>query len=151
MSEPWVGALKGQFEAIEARLGTASQPADREALKRDIIALFKRVDTALGDLQIKEEIRGLVERYKEVSAAPARRPRGIPGQEPPLHHDHLGASTYIEKGWSLISLGDPPGAIQALEGALELSPGDPQAPRCSAGPRCWTSSTTTRWARFRGC
>ena len=70
MSEPWVGALKGQFEAIEARLGTASQPADREALKRDIIALFKRVDTALADLgQMKEDIRGLVERYKQGTAA----------------------------------------------------------------------------------
>jgi tetratricopeptide (TPR) repeat protein len=33
----------------------------------------------------------------------------------------------MEKGWSLISLGDPAGAIQALDRALELAPGDPQA------------------------
>ena len=44
-----------------------------------------------------------------------------------MHHDLLGASTYIDKGWSLISLGDPQGAIQALDRALELAPGDPQA------------------------
>ena len=41
--------------------------------------------------------------------------------------DHLGASTYIEKGWSLISLGDHAGAIQSLSRALQLAPGDTQA------------------------
>ena len=47
MSEPWLTALRVQFQAIEARLGTTAEPADREALKRDIIALFKQVDAAL--------------------------------------------------------------------------------------------------------
>ena len=41
--------------------------------------------------------------------------------------DHIGASTFIEKGWSLISLGDHAGAIQALTKALQLSPGETQA------------------------
>jgi tetratricopeptide (TPR) repeat protein len=41
--------------------------------------------------------------------------------------DHIGASTFIQKGWSLISLGDYPGAVQALTKALTLSPGDTQA------------------------
>ena len=44
-----------------------------------------------------------------------------------VHADHLGASTFIEKGWSKISLGDYEGAEQALRKALELSPNDPQA------------------------
>ena len=46
---------------------------------------------------------------------------------PAVHADHLGASTYIEKGWSLISLGDYGSAIQALEKALTLSPGAVEA------------------------
>ena len=33
---------------IEARLGTPASRRDREALKRDIIALFKRVDARAG-------------------------------------------------------------------------------------------------------
>src|SRR4029079_9302671 len=91
-------------------------------VKRRIIGLFKRVDGALTELSdLKEEIRGLVDRYKESASDAGAAP------VPQLHRDHLGASTYIEKGWSLISLGDPPGAIQALNRALELSPGDPQA------------------------
>lgn len=128
-TESIVAPLRAEFQAITALLAAPATPDSPEEAKRRIIALFKLVDGALGDLALlKEEIRGLVERYKEVSAdQAAARARGIPGQQPQLHHDHLGASTYIEKGWSLISLGDPPGAIQALTRALELAPGDPQA------------------------
>ena len=128
MSEPWLTALRVQFQAIETRLGTTAQPGDREELKRDIIALFKRVDAALGDLgQIKEDIRGLVERYKQGAAAEVATAPQFTGARPAVHADHLGASTYIEKGWSLISLGDYAGAIQSLEKALTLSPGEIQA------------------------
>jgi tetratricopeptide (TPR) repeat protein len=128
MTEPLVGTLRDQYEAIEARLGTAGQPADREAVKRDIIALFKRVDSALADLgQMKEDIRGLVERYKQGGAASGASAPQFTGARPAVQADHLGASTYIEKGWSLISLGDYAGAIQSLEKALALSPGEIQA------------------------
>jgi tetratricopeptide (TPR) repeat protein len=128
VSEPWLTALRTQFQAIETRLGTTAEPGDREALKRDIIALFKRVDAALGDLgQMKEGIRGLVERYKQGAAAEVATAPQFTGARPAVHADHLGASTYIEKGWSLISLGDYAGAIQSLEKALALSPGEIQA------------------------
>jgi len=126
MSEQWLTALRGQYQAIESRLG-AVQPADREWVKRDIIALFKRVDTALADLgQMKEDIRGLVERYKQGASAEVGAAPQFTGARPAIHADHLGASTYIEKGWSLISLGDYAGAIQSLDKALSLSPGEVQ-------------------------
>ena len=128
MSEPLVADLKGRFQEIEARLGTAAEPAERQAVKREIIALFKRVDGALTDLgQIKEDIRGLVERYKQGAAAEAAPAPQFTGARPAVHADHLGASTYIEKGWSLISLGDYAGAILSLEKALTLAPGEIQA------------------------
>jgi tetratricopeptide (TPR) repeat protein len=127
--EPWLRALREEFTAIGARLDATPSGADRAAVKRDIIAYFKRVDGALGELtQLKEEIRGLVERYKqqagEGSGSPAPE---FTGARPVVQADHLGASTYIEKGWSLISLGDYPGAIQALERALSLAPDEVQA------------------------
>jgi tetratricopeptide (TPR) repeat protein len=132
MSEQWLAALRGQFQEIEGRLAAgaaAGQPAEREALKRDIIALFKRVDASLTDLtQMKEDIRGLVDRFKQAGVAAESAPAPqFTGSRPAVHADHLGASTYIEKGWSLISLGDYAGAIQALEKALSLSPGAVQA------------------------
>lgn len=116
--------LRARFDAISARLADPAAAGDRDALKRDIVGLFKHVDGALADLtQLKEEIRGLVERYKQVAAASPLQP--VPqftGDRPTVHADHIGASTFIEKGWSLISLGDHAGAIQALTRALELSP-----------------------------
>jgi tetratricopeptide (TPR) repeat protein len=41
--------------------------------------------------------------------------------------DHLGASTFIEKGWSRLSLNDAAGAEAALRRALELAPGSADA------------------------
>jgi tetratricopeptide (TPR) repeat protein len=62
------------------------------------------------------------------AATPVAAPPPQLSSEPPaVHADHLGASTYIEKGWSLISLGDHVAAIAALNRALELAPGDTQA------------------------
>jgi tetratricopeptide (TPR) repeat protein len=120
-----VKPFRDRFRELEQRLDAAPAGAERETLKRDIIDFFKRVDGALGELgQIKEDIRGLVDRYKQLGTA-AEGPQApqFTGQRPGVQADHLNASTFIEKGWSLISLGDYAGAIQALEKALALSPG----------------------------
>jgi tetratricopeptide (TPR) repeat protein len=124
-----VPALKARYQELSDRLDRVGNAAEREAVKREIIAYFKQVDGALSDLtQLKEEIRALVERYKQgaVDADTAQAPQ-FTGARPMIHADHLGASTFIEKGWSLISLGDYAGAIQSLGKALTLSPGDVQA------------------------
>jgi tetratricopeptide (TPR) repeat protein len=134
MSDSPVTALKGQYQELEGRLNAAQDAAARELVKREIIALFKRVDGALTELgQLKDGIRGLAERYKQLNSADGSAPAGpapapqFTGARPAVQADHLGASTFIEKGWSLISLGDYGGAIQALEKALQLSPGEIQA------------------------
>src|SRR5690606_39828110 len=122
-------AYRARYREIESRLEAAATSQDRERVKREIIGLFKGVDASLAELgQIKEEIRLLVDRYKQAmaAAAPAQAPQ-FTGARPAVHEDHIGASTFIEKGWSLISLGDYPGAIQALTRAIELSPGAIQA------------------------
>ena len=134
MSESLLGGLKDQYQELEGRLNAAQDPASRETVKRELIALFKRVDGALNELgQLKDGIRGLAERYKQLNnsaggaaAGPAPAPQ-FTGARPAVQADHLGASTFIEKGWSLISLGDHAGAIQSLEKALQLSPGEIQA------------------------
>jgi tetratricopeptide (TPR) repeat protein len=134
MNESLLAGLKSQYLEIEGRLGAAEDVQAREAVKREIIALFKRVDSALTELgQLKDGMRGLAERYKQMNNAAGAAPSGpapapqFTGARPAVQADHLGASTFIEKGWSLISLGDYAGAIQALEKALALSPGTVQA------------------------
>jgi tetratricopeptide (TPR) repeat protein len=125
--DPLTVSFRAEFQSISAALEGTPDTRARDDAKRRIIGLFKRVDAMLGELtQIKEEIRGLVDRYKQLATEEGSLP-ALAGSEPQLRRDHLGASTFVEKGWSLISLGDPAGAIQALTRALELSPGDLQA------------------------
>lgn len=128
MSDPIVGPLRATYSEIAKKLDDPRAAEQRDHLKKDIIALFKTVDQAITDLSsLKEEIRVLVDRYKQLA-------QGESGDQAPqftgavpVMADHIGASTFIQKGWSLISLGDYAGAVQALAKALTLSPGDTQA------------------------
>jgi len=124
-----IRALRAEYDAIARKLDTAAAGPEREAVKREIVAYFKQVDSLISELgELKEEVRKLVDRYKQLatSTAEASAPE-FTGTRPAVHADHIGASTFIEKGWSLISLGDHGGAIQALQKALQLSPGETQA------------------------
>ncbi len=129
MTQSIVSSLRKTYEDIARCLDSEHGADDRERVKRDIIALFKTVDQTITDLSsLKEDIRVLVDRFKQLvqEDAGGQAPQ-FTGSAPLLHADHIGASTFIEKGWSLISLGDYPGAIQALGKALSLSPGNVQA------------------------
>src|SRR3989454_12845712 len=65
-------ALRSQYEEIARRLETVTGGAEREAVKREIIAYFKRVDSLIGELSaLKEEVRKLVDRFKQVAASTA--------------------------------------------------------------------------------
>ena len=120
--------LRQEYDDISARLKDVSSGPERDMVKRDIIGLFKKVDHSIAALTaLKEDIRILVDAYKELAATQSGDQAPQFTGAVPLVEDHLGASTYIEKGWSLISLGDYDGAIQALTKALELSPEDIQA------------------------
>jgi tetratricopeptide (TPR) repeat protein len=130
MADDGLTGLRIRYAAIDKRLeGAPNQTGDRAALKNEIIALFKTVEQQITDLTaLKDDIRRLVEKYKALqqAAAPTVAPQ-FTGEAPVVHADHIGASTFIEKGWSRISLGDYDGAEAALLKALELSPNDPQS------------------------
>jgi tetratricopeptide (TPR) repeat protein len=118
--------FRQRFTQIDARLGAATV-VERDALKADIVALFKAVDAEVAELTaLREAVKGLVDRWK---ALPESRPSLAPqfAADRPIVADHLGASTFIEKGWSRISTGDYVGAEEALNRALALAPEDPQS------------------------
>jgi tetratricopeptide (TPR) repeat protein len=130
MPEPSLVALRVEYDQIARRLETVGAGlAEREGVKHEIIGFFKRVDGLIGEMtQLKDDIRQLVDKYKQLTASTAEGTAPeFTGTRPRVHADHIGASTFIEKGWSLISLGDQAGAIQALQKALQLSPGETQA------------------------
>ena len=123
MSE-WGDAYRSRVAALTARLEAPSAMSERDALKAELIAIGKGLEQDLGDLNaLRDEAKQLVEKWKglQASAAPAF------SADRPVVADHIGASTFIEKGWSRISLGDYAGAEESLNKALALAPKDPQA------------------------
>jgi len=120
----WAAAYRERVQALAARLDGPDAPQQREALRGELIALGKSLERDLAQLTaLKEEAKELVEKWKalKLTTAPAFE------AERPVVADHIGASTFIEKGWSRISLGDYAGAEESLSKALQLAPNDPQA------------------------
>lgn len=117
-----IAELRAAFEQIKANVETGEM-RDDPGLKSSLMEVYRTVDTSLTDLgQLKDEIRELVERWKSRrSPMPAMVPQ-FAGQRPVVHEDHIGASTFLEKGWSRISLGDYEGAEEALQRAMQLAP-----------------------------
>jgi tetratricopeptide (TPR) repeat protein len=119
--------LREEFAALEQALAAPGAIGQREPLKADIITLFRAIDRELGELtELKARVRQLVQSWKALDGTSRQTPE-VPMPAVPSRADHLNASTFIEKGWSLMSLGDHAGAETALARALELAPNDPQA------------------------
>jgi len=121
--------LRQRYFALEERLAAPQAAQERDALKVDIAALLRMLEQEITDLgALREQARKLVDRWKalpdesRLSNAPE-----FSTERPVVHADHLGASTFVEKGWSRITVGDYAGAEAALRKALQLSPNDPQA------------------------
>jgi tetratricopeptide (TPR) repeat protein len=134
MPDRLAALYRTRFAALDARLKAPTARGDRARLKSDISDLFRALDAELGELgKLKDDVRALIERWKaldEPTGEAGREPSNAPefvSERPVVHSDHLGASTFIEKGWNLISAGDYGAAETALTKALELSPGEPQA------------------------
>ena len=97
-------------------------PDDPE-LRRALMDVYRSVDASLIQLtKLKEEMTQFVERWRS-------KHRGTPALVPHfndsrtlVHEDHLGASTFLEKGWSKISSGEYEEAEELLQHALTLSP-----------------------------
>ncbi len=104
------------------RLAGPLPPEERQAVRQEIIALFRSTEQAIEELTgFKETIRDLVERFKALPDEAAATASVV--------HDHLGASTMLEQGWSALARGEWSEAERLLEQALRL---DPHAPNTEA-------------------
>ncbi len=131
--------LQARHDEISRALNEAVSADQRSALKREIVALFRQAETAARTAaEFKDSVKQLAVKWKQGDAdVPRRRSIGAGSNRlthspthSPTHStriDHLGASTFIEKGWSKLSLWDFTGAEQALLRALELEPDDDES------------------------
>lgn len=122
------GALRARVTAMAEALERAERDpaaADRDRLRDDIVGAFRDVEGRIAELtELKEAIRPLVDRYRALypraGAAPPRAPASV-------RVDHLGSSTFVERGWNAIAGESHEQAVRELERALQLAPGDTRA------------------------
>jgi tetratricopeptide (TPR) repeat protein len=127
MADAPLGWHRAHYAALDARLDAPDAGTERDALKAEIVAFFKQVELDVTELaQLRDAIKQLVDKWKSLAATQSLAPE-FSAERPVVHADHIGASTFIEKGWSRLSLGDYEGAEVALRKAMALSPDDPQS------------------------
>jgi tetratricopeptide (TPR) repeat protein len=120
-----IATHRSTLKTLEGKLETPS--ADFDSLKGEIISFYRLIETEMAELTaLKDDVKKMVERWKALQAGQSLAPQ-FSGDAPVIHADHIGASTFIEKGWSRLSLGDYEAAETALKKAIELSPNDPQS------------------------
>lgn len=105
------GGLREEYARLASALTRQLDAAERADVKQAIVALFKRTETTITELQeFKESIRQLVDGFK---ALPAQE------QAASVRHDHIGASTSLERGWSELAAANWSGAEAHFREALQ--------------------------------
>jgi len=111
-------ALQGRYDDLLGQLedvANTHEAWDRDGLRTQIVGLFRDAERHLVEVaEFKDRIRVLVDRFKSLPAPP-----------PPSRVDHLGSTTYLERGWTQIAGGDHEAAVRTLRRALQLAPGEP--------------------------
>lgn len=122
-----ISAHRATLNRLDSKLEAPDAGEQKDVLKVEIISFFKDIEQEILDLNnLKDDVKKLVDKWKALQAAQTLAPEFV-AEKPVVHADHIGASTFIEKGWSRLSLGDYVAAEQALRRAIELSPNDPQS------------------------
>ncbi len=122
-----------RLDALRARLGTPLPESATEAMREEITWLKKDLErerNLIGTLLEESDV--LLKQMAHRPASRSHTPAGAPeflGERPTpsSRADKLGASTFIEKGWNLISAGQFADAEAALRKALELANDDVEA------------------------
>jgi tetratricopeptide (TPR) repeat protein len=129
MSDSGVNQHKTVYATLDKRLSASDATSNLDALKVEIGTLYRAIDRDIDALTaLRDETRQMIERWKGLRGEqPSLAPSISAAERPTVHEDHIGASTFIEKGWSKLSLGDHEGAEVALRKAIDLSPNDTQA------------------------
>jgi tetratricopeptide (TPR) repeat protein len=122
-----ISAHRAMLKALDAKLDSHEAGTQKDVLKDEIISFFRSIEQEIADLNaLKDDVKKLVDKWKALQAGQTLAPQ-FTAEKPVVVSDHIGASTFIEKGWSRLSLGDYAAAEQALKRAIELSPNDPQS------------------------
>lgn len=113
MTDETATGLRADYQRMADAMASAPDSETRAALKSEIVALFRRTESTIADLAaFKETIRELITQYKSLPDPVATAPT--------VRHDHLGATTFIERGWTELAGGNWTAAEAMLRRATLL-------------------------------
>jgi tetratricopeptide (TPR) repeat protein len=120
-----------RLDAIRAKLSTPLPETALQAFREEVVWLKRDLERHRDELvQLLGEADAVTQLMtnRPRSATPAGAPEFLGARPTPSSRsDQLGASTFIQKGWNLISAGEFEGAEGALRKALELAHDDVDA------------------------
>lgn len=109
-------------EAAELRAEIESAPLDREARERireRLLVLGREIEARIAELEgLRESLRPVAAQYRRLYR------QSVPGL---TRADHLGGSTYRERGWHALAAGDYLEAVRHLRRSAHADPGDRRA------------------------
>ncbi|MBU6365321.1 MAG: tetratricopeptide repeat protein [Gemmatimonadetes bacterium] len=112
----WEARLAAVAEALERPLERPLAGPGRAALQAELDAVHREADAmSAAAARLRDRAAELARRWQATASAASA--------GAPVRVDHLGASTFLEKGWSRLALGDAPAAEEAFRHALTLAPG----------------------------
>lgn len=123
-SVPSLEALRALEQRLASEVDAARDAETRRALKDEIVGLYRAAEAAEREARaLQAAAKALAGRWRSGDGGHPTPARGGTS----ARVDHLGASTFVEKGWSRLALGDAAAAVEALQRALALAPGHAHA------------------------
>lgn len=116
-----VAALEARCAALAGRIEGGLDAAAAAEARAELLELVRAADA------LRERVGDLRARVRDVADAWRRSAPRAGVERAPVHHDSLNASTFLERGWSLLAAGRHDEAVAALQRGLDLDPGSPAA------------------------
>lgn len=127
--EGW-DTIESRLRAVEHALSEAErgEPTEsRTPLRKEIVRLFRETEDALQRITaLRDQVRPLAERYRALFPREQAAPTAAAPAAATQRVDHLGSSTFVERGWSALASGKHALAEQHLLRARELDAVNPE-------------------------
>lgn len=113
--DPSYHGFRRRLRNLQQRLESPPSDGERAPLREELVALVRDVDASIESLRaLRESMKPLADRYREKYLRPAPEVAKVV--------DHLGASTFRERGWSALAASDYEEAARHLQAALDRDP-----------------------------
>ncbi len=127
MSAEPLSPLAARVDELEKKVGEARSQGEAGPVDGRVRDLHRRMELLEEQIhELKSRLHAISWRYRSLPSDDSRDGGDAPSA-PTFPWDDLASTTYIQKGWNCIAVGDLDGALDTLRRAVEAAPGDVRA------------------------